>query len=105
MEALSYRLLDAAKSTTIGEFLQHSRRRSKKTAQSWRVSGGLSALPDEPAQTKNAAKKPNRKVNLKKQNNENNGNKTNENKNSCSSGGNCPNNHHRVDPRHTDRYR
>src|SRR6266478_2320974 len=36
--------------------------RSKKTAHSWRVSGCLSALPHEPAQTKNAPKKPNSKM-------------------------------------------
>src|SRR5260370_11904676 len=42
--------------TRIDGFLQHSRRPSKKTAHSWRVSGGLSALPDEPAQTTNAGK-------------------------------------------------
>src|SRR6266496_1353513 len=56
MGASSYRLLDAAHSNTIEDFLQHSRRRSKKTAQSWRVSGGLSALPHEPAQTTEAGK-------------------------------------------------
>src|SRR5438874_9806986 len=50
-KASSYRLLDAANSNTIEGFLQHGRRRSKKTAQSWRVSGGLSTLAHEPAQT------------------------------------------------------
>src|SRR6266404_915121 len=61
MRASSYRLLDAANSNTIYGFLQHSRGPSKKrTAHSWRVSGGLSALPHEPAQTTDAPEKPNR---------------------------------------------
>src|SRR6266404_3446642 len=60
MGASSYRLLDAANSNTICGFLQHSRGHQKKTAHSWRVSGGLSALPHEPAQTTDAPEKPNR---------------------------------------------
>src|SRR6266516_5922798 len=56
MGASSYSLLDAANSNTIRGFLQHGRRRSKKTTQSWRVSGGLSALAHEPAQTTEAGK-------------------------------------------------
>src|SRR6267378_8050141 len=51
----------------VGDFLQHGWTHQKKTAESWRVSGGLSALPDEPAQTKNAPKKPKQKINLKKE--------------------------------------
>jgi hypothetical protein len=66
MGASSYRLLDAANSNTIEGFLQHRRRRSKKTAQSWRVSGGLSALPHEPAQTTNTPQKPKQKTNQEK---------------------------------------
>jgi hypothetical protein len=39
----------------------------EKTPQSWRVSGGLSALPDEPAQTTDAPEKPKQKANLKQE--------------------------------------
>src|SRR6266850_5645265 len=61
MRASSYRLLDAANSNMVGDLIQHNARRlEKKTVQSWRVSGGLSALPHEPAQTTDAPKKPNR---------------------------------------------
>jgi hypothetical protein len=60
MEALSSKLLDAAKSNMVGDFLQHGWTHQKKTAESWRVSGGLSALPHEPAQTTDAPEKPNR---------------------------------------------
>src|SRR6266536_6495341 len=66
MEASSYRLLDAANSNTIDGFLQHGRRPSKKLARSWRVSGGLSALPHEQAQTTEAGK-PKQKANLKQE--------------------------------------
>jgi hypothetical protein len=38
----------------------------KDFAQSWWVSGGLSALPHEPAQTTDAPEKPNRKQTSKK---------------------------------------
>src|SRR6266404_6606578 len=66
MEALSSKLLDAAKSNMVGDFLQHGWTHQKKTAESWRVSGGLSALPDEPAQTTNAGKNQNRKQTRKR---------------------------------------
>src|SRR5260370_41956452 len=66
MGASSYRLLDAANSNTIYGFYTIAGGRSKKTAQSWRVSGGLSALPDEPAQTTNARKNQNRKQTRKR---------------------------------------
>src|SRR5882724_3754379 len=66
MRASSYRLLDAANSNTVEGFLQHGRRRSKKIAQSWRVSGGLSALAHEPAETTKAGK-PKQKANLKQE--------------------------------------
>src|SRR6266566_9160514 len=46
--------------TRINRFLQHSRGPSKKTAHSWRVSGGLSALAYEPAKQQ-TPEKPNRK--------------------------------------------
>jgi hypothetical protein len=38
----------------------------KKSAQPWRVLGGLSALAHEPAQQQTRRKNPNRKPNLKK---------------------------------------
>src|SRR5712671_1086478 len=61
MRASSYRLLDAANSNMVGDLIQHNARRlEKKTVQLWRVSGGLSALPHEPAQTTDAPEKPNR---------------------------------------------
>jgi hypothetical protein len=53
--------------TRFEGFLQHGRGRSKKTAQSWRVSEGLSALADEPAQTTEAPEKPKQKANLKQE--------------------------------------
>src|SRR6266567_1975629 len=68
MGASSYRLLDAANSNTIEGFLQHGRRRSKKTAQSWRVSGGLSALAHEPAQQQIRRKNQSRKQTQNKKN-------------------------------------
>jgi hypothetical protein len=43
--------LAAANCITIEGFLQHNRRQSKKTAQSWRLSAGLPAYAHEPAQT------------------------------------------------------
>jgi hypothetical protein len=39
----------------------------KKTTRSWRVSGGLSALTHEPAQTNRRAGKPKQKPNLKQE--------------------------------------
>ena len=49
-EGVVIQVLDAANCITIERFLQHDRRRSKKAAQSWRVSAGLSAYAHEPAQ-------------------------------------------------------
>ena len=49
-------LLQRSYSNTIEGFLQRGRRRSKKTAQPWRVSGGLSALAHEPAKQQRAGK-------------------------------------------------
>src|SRR6266853_4115655 len=60
MEASSYRLLDAAILTRSTDFYSTAGGHQKKTAHSWRVSGGLSALPHEPAQTTDAPEKPNR---------------------------------------------
>jgi hypothetical protein len=57
-------LLDAANSNTAEGFFTALPEAIKKTAQSWRVSGALSALTDEPAQTTKAGKtkqKPNLK--------------------------------------------
>jgi hypothetical protein len=62
MEASSWRLLDGANCITIQEFLQHSRRRDKKTARLWRVSGGLSALSHEPAKTTDRPEKSKQKT-------------------------------------------
>jgi hypothetical protein len=59
-------LFDAANSNTIEGFLQHTPEAIKKTAQSWRVSGGLSALTHEPAETTKAGK-PKQKANLKQE--------------------------------------
>jgi len=59
-EGVVIRLLDAANSNTIERFLQYGQRAIKKNGQSWRVSGGLSALSHEPAETTKAGK-PNRK--------------------------------------------
>jgi hypothetical protein len=67
MGASSWRLLDGAKSNTIDGFLQRCRNRSKKAAQSWRVSTGLSALAHEPAEQKHTPEK-NQKKNLRKKN-------------------------------------
>src|SRR6266478_7113486 len=64
MEALSKKLLDAAKSNMVGDFLQHGWTHQKKTAESWRVSGALSAYPHEPAQQE-TRRKP--KTNLRKE--------------------------------------
>jgi len=50
-------MLDAANFTTVGGFLQPDGF-FKYLAQSWWVSGGLSALPHEPAQTTDAPEKP-----------------------------------------------
>ncbi len=58
------RLLDAANSNTAGGFFTTRPEAIKKIAQSWRVSGALSALTHEPAQTTKAGKtkqKPNLK--------------------------------------------
>jgi len=41
------KVLAAANSITIEGFLQHNRKQSKKTAQTWRVSGGLFAYAHE----------------------------------------------------------
>src|SRR6266403_3611605 len=60
MEASSYRLLDAAILTRSTDFYSTAGSHQKRTAHSWRVSGGLSALPHEPAQTTDAPEKPNR---------------------------------------------
>jgi hypothetical protein len=50
------RLFDAANCNTVEGFLQHGAgRRIEKTAQSWRVSGGLPAFAHEPAQTTDAS--------------------------------------------------
>jgi hypothetical protein len=51
------KVLAAANCITIQGFLQHGRRQSKKTAQSWRLSAGLFAYAHEPAQTTNHAGK------------------------------------------------
>src|SRR5713101_5373706 len=51
--------------TQSRDFYSTARQRSKKTVQSWRVSGGLSALTHEPAQTTDAPEKPKQKANLK----------------------------------------
>jgi hypothetical protein len=64
MRGSSYSLLDAANSNTAQGFLQHGWRRSKKTARSWRVSGGLSALPDEPAQTTDTPENKTKPINI-----------------------------------------
>src|SRR4026209_1575307 len=42
--------------TRSGDFYSTARGGQKKSAQSWRVSGGLSALPHQPAQTKTRRK-------------------------------------------------
>jgi hypothetical protein len=48
----------------IGGFLQHLREAIKKTAQSWRVPVGISALADRTRFEKYAPEKPKRKQNL-----------------------------------------
>jgi hypothetical protein len=50
-------MLDAANFTTVGGFLQRDGF-FKYLAQSWWVSGSLSALPHEPAQTTDTPEKP-----------------------------------------------
>src|SRR5438046_7120588 len=62
--ASSYRRLEAANSNTFEGFLQHGRRRLKKTPQSWRVPVGISALTDRTRFEKRAPEKPKRKQNL-----------------------------------------
>jgi hypothetical protein len=60
-------MLDAANFTTVGGFLQPDGF-FKHLAQSWWVSGGLSALPHEPAPQQRAGKNQNRKQTLNKKN-------------------------------------
>jgi hypothetical protein len=54
------KVLAAANCITIEEFLQHNRRQSKKTAQSWRVLRRLFAYAHEPAHTTNPPESQNR---------------------------------------------
>ena len=61
-------LLDAANSNTAKGFFTARPEAIKKTAQSWRVSGGLPAFAHEPAQTINTPEKPKQRPNLNKKN-------------------------------------